>query len=287
MTLADQAVGLPPDVVRCRLHATLEDAARALHRLADLLGLPPVERHRLLAVDVLARLEGGHADLRVPMVGRGDQHRIDLGPRQDILVVVIHGGLGDRRSTLFAGLVDIADPDDLHLLVRVLAHLHQAPQVPRPLAAATDDGHVDAVVGAKDGAGGRRTQRCRADGSSSGRRRGNEAPAAHTIGSGHDMQPPRRSPGHTQLGTLGYSTESSAGPSPRGELPGDGRCARRLSSPGPVDAPGLPRGPCPQGRARGHGDSAAVPRRGRLRPRASHRIGGGPPRAARGLCAGA
>ena len=221
------------------------------------------------------------------MVGRGDQHRIDLGPRQDILVVVIHGGLGDRRSTLFAGLVDIADPDDLHLLVRVLAHLHQAPQVPRPLAAATDDGHVDAVVGAKDGAGGRRTQRCRADGSSSGRRRGNEAPAAHTIGSGHDMQPPRRSPGHTELGTLGYSTGSSAGPSPCGELTGRGRCVRRLSSPGPADAPGLRKGPCPRGRAPWSDGSAAGRRRLRRQLRASHRSGSGPRPAVPGRCVGA
>ena len=46
-----------------------------LHQLADLVDRV---RQRLLAVDVLAALDGGHGGHRVGMVGRGDDDRVDL-----------------------------------------------------------------------------------------------------------------------------------------------------------------------------------------------------------------
>ena len=59
------------------LAAGLQDAAGVLDRLLDRQRLGDGQRQRLLAVDVLAGLEGLDGDLGMPVVGRGDEQAIE------------------------------------------------------------------------------------------------------------------------------------------------------------------------------------------------------------------
>src|SRR6266568_6060833 len=76
---------------------------------------------RLLAVDVLARSGGGGRDQRVPMVGRRDDHRIDVFSRQQLAEVVVRRAAFVRAIGLFG--VEILD---LFLCVFAPAGIHVA-----------------------------------------------------------------------------------------------------------------------------------------------------------------
>ena len=66
-------------VAHLRLHFALP---RGCHDPADLVN---IVGQRLLAIDVLAGLQGGHRDYRVRVVGRGDDYRVD------VFLLVEHG----------------------------------------------------------------------------------------------------------------------------------------------------------------------------------------------------
>ena len=110
--------------------AHLHDPVRGGHRLADLLPLVDRERERLLAVDVLPRLDGVDEHLRMPVVGRADQDHADPLVVEESAVVDVAVGGGDAGVDLVgrhaglprhfrvddreveAGPIDVGDPHD-------------------------------------------------------------------------------------------------------------------------------------------------------------------------------
>ena len=117
----------------------------ALHHLRALLDRV---RDRLLDVDVLARGDGVERHLLVPVIGRPDQHRVDLAVVEDAAVLgrLERGRAGNLRGLEEPRLEDVAERDDLDAGDR-LELVHQAAGA----AARADDRDADAVVGALDG----------------------------------------------------------------------------------------------------------------------------------------
>ena len=78
-------------------------------------------RQRLLAVHVLAGLQGGHRDHGVRVVRRRDHHRVDaLLLLEHHAVVGVEGRLWVERPRLGrVGLVDVAERDDVLALARL------------------------------------------------------------------------------------------------------------------------------------------------------------------------
>ena len=109
----------------------------------------------LLDIDVFARVHRRDHDQGMPMVGCGDEHRVDVRPGQNlpeiginVASLVLTGGL--RRAVGFLDLVpgfqgmrlvDIADRDDLG--VRRRQHLGH---ITLPLSPASDQGEGDPVI---------------------------------------------------------------------------------------------------------------------------------------------
>ena len=100
------------------LAADLQHAAGFLGLLRHLARLVDGERHRLFEVNVFAGLEGVDRHRRVPMVGRGDENTVDVGARQQIMVVAVDILFIHARQ-LACGVdalgVNIADGDDAHV----------------------------------------------------------------------------------------------------------------------------------------------------------------------------
>ncbi len=69
--------------------ADLEDPAGLLDDLLDQLPFVDRQRERLFAVDVLAGLHRLDRDLRVPVIGRGDHHRVDVFAIEDLAIVFV------------------------------------------------------------------------------------------------------------------------------------------------------------------------------------------------------
>ncbi len=93
--LSDRAIGdcffgFVPLVGRRGLRAHLEHALGLLHRRRELLGLLDGVAHRLLDVDILTVIHRLHCNLSVPMVGRRNEHGVDIGPAEDLPVVERH-----------------------------------------------------------------------------------------------------------------------------------------------------------------------------------------------------
>ena len=169
LPVADQVIGHLPARVGGRLDADGHHALVLLDRLGHATGLVDRVGHRLLAVDVLLRLAGVDGHLGVPVVGRGDDHGVDVVVLQDLAIVdlgLLAAGLG--LGVLAVAVVDVGHGDDVDELP-LLLHLEEVADVGLGAAAWAEDGEVDAVVGAdhladgrvgerpgrRDGAGGR------------------------------------------------------------------------------------------------------------------------------------
>jgi len=129
-------------VVRAGVHlrAHLRGELRAGGRLRDEAGFVDGVRERLLAVHVLAGVQGHQRGGRVRVVGRGDENGLDILVIEDAPQV----GTELRLREAVAGLggaffIHVAEGDDL--LARELA------QVPCPLAGDADDGDTEPVAG--------------------------------------------------------------------------------------------------------------------------------------------
>ncbi len=177
--IADEAVAHDhaggAEVAPAALHgAGLEDAPVLLLGGDDLLRLVDREGEGLFAVDVLAVLHRLHAHVGVPVVGRGDAHRVDRRVVQDfaevvdrlarvLLVFLVHA-LG---AGVGAHLVAVAHRDDFH--VRRVVPPHELRRERRAhLDAVADQGQAVAlarlelpraglrrgVAGQRDGRGG-------------------------------------------------------------------------------------------------------------------------------------
>ena len=115
------ALGLQVMLSGALLHADLADAIVDARRFHDRRALFDLQRERLLDVDVLAGVERVDGHARVPVIGRGDEGGVDfLGLEQLAMVGEIWARV--RRLLLGGvdfGAVDVADGDDIDVLVRL------------------------------------------------------------------------------------------------------------------------------------------------------------------------
>ena len=120
--VADHLAGQPEPRVAPLLAAGLEHPLVLLDRRDDPLPLVDGERQRLLAVDVLARLQRGQVDERVPVVGRAvdDDRDVLLGLQQLAEVGVDLRPAELLRRLRGAAGVHVADGDDGAEPLRVL-----------------------------------------------------------------------------------------------------------------------------------------------------------------------
>ena len=100
---------------------------------------------------MLARLAGVHGLASVPMVGRGNHHRINVLPLEDVAVIPVRrrlppSALDRRRKALF---VHVTDRNNVDVAAR-LPREHVAKMAPAH-AAHTDVRDVEAILGARLG----------------------------------------------------------------------------------------------------------------------------------------
>ena len=122
--------------LRADLHHALVLAGRGEHRLA----FEHVDADRLLQIDVGAGLDGGDGVQRVPVVGRADEHDVEVLLLEHLAVVGVgRGGFwlrplpGDLDRLGEHVLVRIAEGDDLDR-----RDLHEPPQVALAVPAGAD-----------------------------------------------------------------------------------------------------------------------------------------------------
>ncbi len=129
------------------MRAHLDHAARLASHLHHLSPFVDRLRERLLAVDVLAGPAGHDRLQRVPVVGRGDQHRVDIRLIEDLAEVTVRGRLAAeqlRVGLLHRGLRDIAHGGDLTVGVLQEELHHLAAPIP-----GADHSQANALVGAQ------------------------------------------------------------------------------------------------------------------------------------------
>ena len=144
--VADRPLGLPIAVVGGGVGADLQHFLVTADLVAQLDRLLDRVRHRLFAVDMLARFERIAGDLGVPVVGRGDQHGVDIVTLEDFAIVAVTFRLRDRLGPRDSPPINVADGDDLDVVG--LGPLHQPGNVTGPLPADADHSHANAIIGA-------------------------------------------------------------------------------------------------------------------------------------------
>src|SRR5262249_39393182 len=100
--------------------------------------------HGLLTIDILASVERVDGDPRMPVVGRGDDHRVDILPRQD-LAIVARGE--DALAVEFPGAGEAAVVEVAYRGQFDAGNGSGVASVAAAHAAVADGGDADAVIG--------------------------------------------------------------------------------------------------------------------------------------------
>ena len=149
---ADQLDHAPVVLGGMDLGANLADGVALPDCIADSKAFRQVQRHRLLQIDVLARLAGGDGDQRVPVWRSGNDNRVEVFLLQHLaeIAVAFASVFELLHHRVAAGFPGIAGAGDDHIgLTRAGA------EIGAPHAAATDEAEVNAAVRAGLGQGGR------------------------------------------------------------------------------------------------------------------------------------
>jgi hypothetical protein len=109
--------------VATALRAGLIDGSQTLHRIGDGSALGDGQRNRLFAIDVLACLCGFDGNNGVPVVGRRNQHSVDVIADENFAEVIVRGtvSVAIRRIDRFLCLgpvvgIDVADRQQAKVL---------------------------------------------------------------------------------------------------------------------------------------------------------------------------
>ena len=139
------------------LHTGLHDAFGFFDGLYHLLAFFDGMHDGLFAIDILAGFNGVHQHLFVPMVGTGDEHRVDVLPVEEVTVVEVGGG--GRSCRLECGFavcpVDIANRRHFNRGV-----FHEQRHIVLPALARAQQRQTDSFIGAQHARGGE-TAQCR------------------------------------------------------------------------------------------------------------------------------
>src|SRR5215475_5818135 len=137
---ANELDGLAAVIRRTSLQADLHDALVPLSRLDHPAAFGDHERKRLLDVDILARLTGVNHLQRVPVVGRGDDHRVHVFHIQQLPIVLeLSRAAADLlRGEIHVRLINVAYGDDLGVLVREETFQHLVAAIANRDAAETN-----------------------------------------------------------------------------------------------------------------------------------------------------
>src|SRR5437870_6533935 len=147
--VANDFAGQPEVQVRALLAADLEDALGLPCHLEQGLALVDGQGERLLAIHVLAAPQGGDGGQRVPVVGRGDDHGVDVlagaklaevAVTGDLVLVLLLRHFGDAFQVL---LVDVAAGHDAKRLVP----LDVVEQPALEAVAGADDADLNRIIG--------------------------------------------------------------------------------------------------------------------------------------------
>ena len=149
-----------------QLRADLDDDARGFRGLVRPVQLANVDRHRLFDVNVLARARGRLEVGGVPVIGRGNEHRVHIREAEQfvhapaLLRVGSEPLLRLRRRILPCHAPGVVDGDHFQVLfLRVITH---AGHLGADAAVATpDDADPNAVVGAETAPDGPRVDAAR------------------------------------------------------------------------------------------------------------------------------
>src|SRR5215813_10760511 len=130
------------------LRADLDNAVVFARRLNHLATFVYGARDGLLHVYVLARLTGHHGLQRVPVVGRGDDHRVNVfavehSTKIPVCIDAFEFGVIDRKIHL--RLEDVAERDNLRVRISH-KRLHHA----APLPSRTDHPDAYTIIRAQD-----------------------------------------------------------------------------------------------------------------------------------------
>ena len=176
LPLSDHLIGHPPARIGGRLHAHCKHLPRLLACLGDATGLVDRVRHRFFAVNVLAGLHGVNRHLGVPVIGRRDQHDVDVFVIEDLAIILRHsilvfalpiqpaflGRIVEPATSPFPSsplstchLPNVANPDDVDRLLLLIFHLEQNAEMLLGSAARAKDRDIDLFIGPLDRANGR------------------------------------------------------------------------------------------------------------------------------------
>jgi hypothetical protein len=196
LAIGDHGVGHLPARVGGGLDAHGHDPLVAIDGLRHAAGLVDGMSHRLLAVDVLLSLAGVDRLPRVPVVGGGDHHCVDVFAVEqaaivlgdDVLVVLLQAALLGRRveaaADLLVAVPDVGDADNVDGLAFLLLHVEEHFQMLLAAPAGADDAEPDGLIRPLDVADGRMGE---GRGGGHGRAGGPEEPAAgHAFLVGHE-----------------------------------------------------------------------------------------------------
>src|SRR5438876_62966 len=86
--------------VRATLRADDINLAGALDGVVNLKRFSQIPRHRLLAIDVLAGLQGVDRHLGMPVIDGGNQHGVDIFSVEQLAVIAIRGGVSQLEKPL-------------------------------------------------------------------------------------------------------------------------------------------------------------------------------------------
>ena len=188
--LAEQAVGNEllrlDDVRRARmLTADLEHLLRPFHGLEQQVALLDRVRHRLFAVDVLPGRDRIEARARVPVIGRGDDHRVDVLTIENAAVVARAQAVVAEQLAGALEMPVVARRGRHHLHVR---HAQGGARVGQTLDTEPDDAEPHRLVRALSAEGAE--ERTGHDRTSGGRpRSGGEKTSAIVVVPGHPVTP--------------------------------------------------------------------------------------------------
>ena len=148
--VADEFAGEPEPAAAALLGAGLENDFVLANGADDMMPLVDGQGQRLFTIDILARVGGGDIDQRMPVIGRAIDDDVDVASLHDLSHIVIFvrsfavGGelLGGGGGV---GVINVAHGENLG------AFLAGVIGVAPPLAAATDEGDGNAVIGSDVG----------------------------------------------------------------------------------------------------------------------------------------